>query len=63
VQQTQVFLAGALPLLGQQHIVRLTKTAGREQIGLVAILRERPRLTHQPTDDVPIIDAMLVLAN
>jgi hypothetical protein len=62
VQQTQVFLAGPLRLLGQQHVVRLPKTAGREQIGLIAILRERPRLAHQPADDVAIIDAMLILA-
>jgi hypothetical protein len=62
VQQTQVFLAGPLRLLGQQHIVRLPKTAGWEQIGLIAILRKRPWLADQPANDVAIIDAMLILA-
>jgi hypothetical protein len=62
VQQTQVFLAGPLRLLGQQRVVRLPKTASREQIRLIAILRERPRLAHQPANDVAIVDAMLVMA-
>jgi hypothetical protein len=62
VQQTQIFIAGPLRLLGQQHVVRLPKTAGREQIGLIAILRECPRLAHQPANDVPIVDVVFLLA-
>jgi len=30
VQQTQVFLAGPLRLHGHQHVIRLSKPAGRE---------------------------------
>jgi hypothetical protein len=62
MQQPQVFLARPLRLLRHQHVVRLPKAARWEQICLIAILGERPRLTHQPTDDVPVVNAMLVLA-
>jgi hypothetical protein len=63
MQQTQVFLAGPLRLLGQQHVVRLPKPAGREQIRLIAILRERSRLPHQPANNVAVVDVMFLLAS
>ncbi len=62
VQQTQVFLASPLRLLGQEHVVRLPKPAAREQIRLIAILRERSRLPHQPANNVAVVDVMLLLA-
>jgi hypothetical protein len=46
----------------QQLVVRLPKTARREQRRLIAIVRECSRLAYQPADDVPVIDEMLVLA-
>jgi hypothetical protein len=46
----------------QQFVIRLAKAARREQRRLIAVVRERSRLAHQPANDVPVVDAMLVLA-
>lgn len=46
----------------QQLVIRLAKAARREQRRLIAVVRESSRLTHQPANDVPVVDEMLVLA-
>jgi hypothetical protein len=62
VQQPHVLLVGTAWLLCQQGVVALAKRQRRIQIFAVHVARERPRLLHQPTADMPIIDAMLRLA-
>jgi len=44
----------------QQIIVRHPEITRREQVRAIAITGERARLAHQPVDDVPIVDVMLV---
>jgi hypothetical protein len=62
VQDLHIFPTGTIGLPLQQGIVGHAETAGRKQVGLVAILGKRPRLAHQPVDHVTVIDAMLVPA-
>jgi hypothetical protein len=45
-----------------QHVVGRAKTARGEQLGAVLIAGEGTGLAHQPVDDVPIINARLLLA-
>jgi hypothetical protein len=56
LQDTQVFLGGTLRLLCQQGVVGQAEAAGGEQVGSVAIIDKRPWLTHQPVDDVTVLD-------
>jgi hypothetical protein len=49
-------------VLLDQPVVDQPKTARREQLVAVAIAGERPRLAHQPVDDVPVGDPMLAPA-
>jgi hypothetical protein len=62
VQDAQVFLGRPLRLLLHQPVVDQPEAAGREQVVPVAVVGERPRLAHQPVDDVPVVDAVLAPA-
>jgi hypothetical protein len=62
VQDPQVFLIRGARLGGQQGVVGPPEGARREQLLPVAVLREGPRLAHQPVDDVPIVHPALVAA-
>ena len=56
IQDTQV-LPGRTPrLLLDQPVIGHAEAARREQLLTVAIAGERPRLAHQPVDDVPVGD-------
>jgi hypothetical protein len=46
-------------LLLDQPVVGQAEAARREQLVTVAIAGERPRLAHQPVDDVPVGDPVL----
>jgi len=48
-------------LLGHQRVVRPSIGNTRVQVFSVHVARERPRLAHQPTAEVAIVDAVLVL--
>jgi len=62
VQNPHVFPARPRRLTRQQGVVRLPELARREQRRLVAVIRERSGLAHQPADDVPVVNEVLVLA-
>jgi hypothetical protein len=59
VQNLQVFLGCPLRLLFDQHIVGQPKATAGKQIVAVAVIDKGPWLTHQPVNDVPVLDAML----
>jgi hypothetical protein len=60
MQDAQILAVGiARPLL-DQGIVSHAKMARGEQFLAIAIVREGAGLAHEPVDDVPIVDAMLV---
>jgi hypothetical protein len=63
VQDSQVLLGCSPGLLLQQYVVGQAKTARREQVGLVAVVSERPGLADQPLDHVAVFDAVLVAAS
>jgi hypothetical protein len=46
-------------LLFDQAVIDETKAAGGEQIVAVAVVGKRPRLAHQPVDDVPVVDVVV----
>lgn len=60
MQDAQVFAVRPCRRRRRQFVVGHAKTARREQLGSVAIPGKRARLAHQPVDDVPIINAVLV---
>jgi hypothetical protein len=62
VQDAQVLLGRPLRLLFDQSVVDEAEAAGREQVVAVAVVGKRPRLAHQPVDDVPIVDAVVAPA-
>ena len=62
MENAQVLLRCPQRLLLDQQIVGQAEAAGGEQLGPVAVVGERPRLPHQPVDDVPILDAVLAPA-
>jgi hypothetical protein len=62
MQDVHVFATGTLGVMGAQSIVCHAEAARREQVRLVAIFSKGSRLTHQPVDDMAIVDAVLVLA-
>jgi hypothetical protein len=62
VQDPQVLLVRRASVLGHQGVIRPPKRARREQLLPVAVLGERPRLAHQPVDDVPVVHPALVPA-
>jgi hypothetical protein len=49
-------------LLFDEHVIGQAEPARREQVGLVAVVRERPGLADQPVDHVPVLDFVLALA-
>jgi hypothetical protein len=49
-------------LLRQQSIISTPICQGRIQLFTIHVAGKRARLPHQPVDDVPVIDPMLVLA-
>ncbi len=62
VQDAQVLPGRALRLLLGQPVVDQAEAARREQLVAVAVAGERPRLAHQPVDDVPVGDPVLAPA-
>lgn len=62
VQDTQVLLDRTPGVLLDQPVVGQAEAAGREQLVAVAIAGERPRLAHQPVDDVTVGDPVLAPA-
>jgi hypothetical protein len=61
VQNLHVGLVRTRAVLALQGVVSPAKGRRRVQIRAVHVACERPRLAHQPTNDVPIVDLMLVL--
>src|SRR5262249_29680718 len=62
VQNLQVFPVCPARDALAQRVVGHAEPARGEQLGAVLIMREGAGLAHQPVDDVPVIDAMLVAA-
>ena len=62
VQELHVFLVGTSGLLLHQGVVRPTIVQRRIHIVAVDVAGKRSGLPHQPADDVPVVDPMLVLA-
>ncbi len=62
MQDAQVLLRRPGRLLPQQRVVGQAELAGREQVGPVAVVGERPRLADQPVDHVPVLDPVLAPA-
>ncbi len=59
MQDAQILLGRPLRPPLHQHVVGPAKAARREQISAIAIVRQRPGLTHQPVDHVTIFNAVL----
>jgi hypothetical protein len=59
VQDPQVLLVGRAGLGSRQRVVGPPEGARREQLLPVAVLGERPRLAHQPVDDVAVVHPAL----
>jgi hypothetical protein len=59
VQYPQVLLVRPRRLSLAQHVVGHAEVAAGKQVLAVAIVGERPRLTDQPVDNVPVLDVML----
>jgi hypothetical protein len=62
VQDAEVLPGRTLRLLLDQPVVGQAEAARREQLVAVAVVGERPRLAHQPVDDVPVGDPVLAPA-
>jgi hypothetical protein len=62
VQEPQIVLVRRAGLAGHQGVIRLPEDARRKQLLAIAVLGERPRLAYQPVNDVPVVEALLVLA-
>jgi len=60
VQDPQILPIGIRRLVGPQGVVGHAEVARREQLLAVTGAGKGARLTHQPVDDVPVVDAMLV---
>jgi hypothetical protein len=61
-QQLHIFFVRSSRLLGQQGIIGAPKCRRRIEILSIYITGESSGLTHQPTNHVPVVDAMFVLA-
>jgi hypothetical protein len=59
VEDPHVLLGRPLRSLLAEGVVGHAEAAAGEQVGLVAVVGERPRLAHQPVDDVPVVDPVL----
>jgi hypothetical protein len=62
VQDAQVLLGRPLRLLLDQPVIDEAEATGGEQVVAVAVVGKRPRLAHQPVDDVPVVDAVVAPA-
>jgi hypothetical protein len=62
VQQPHVLPARALRLRLQQLVIGPPEAHCRKKVCLIAVLREGPRLFHQPVDDVPVGHPVSLLA-
>jgi hypothetical protein len=60
LQDRQVFLVRTGTGPQQQSIVGHAKITRREQGRTIPVVREGARLAHQPVDEVPIVDVVLV---
>ena len=60
VQDPQVLPVRRARLGRHQLVIGQPEDARGEQLLAVAVLGERPRLAHQPVDDVPVVDALPV---
>jgi hypothetical protein len=49
-------------LLLDQPVIDQAEATRRKQLVPIAVVGERPRLAHQPVDDVPVVDAVLAPA-
>ncbi len=63
VQQTHILLVGTPWLLRHQGIVGPPIGLRRIQILPVDVARKGPWLTHQPADNVPVVDVVLILTS
>jgi hypothetical protein len=61
VQKVHILPVSGRGLLFDQRVVSLAISQRRIQVFAIAVAGKRARLTHQPLDDVPIIDPVLVL--
>jgi len=59
VQDAQVLLGRPLRLLLDQPVIHQPEATRWEQVIPVAIVGERPRLAHQPVDNVSVLNAVL----
>jgi len=62
MQELEVLLVCRGSVLRHQGVIRDTEYARREHLLPIAVLRERPRLPHQPLNHMPIADQALVPA-
>lgn len=62
VQDAQVFLGRPLRMLLDQPVIDKAEATRREQVIPIAVVGKRSRLTHQPVDDVPVVDAVVAPA-
>jgi hypothetical protein len=62
IQDPHILPVGTARLLRHQGVVGAPIGHGRIQILPVHVPRKRSGLPHQPADDVPVVDVMLVLA-
>jgi hypothetical protein len=62
VQDPQVLLDGTLGELLDQPVIDQAEATRRKQLVPIAVVGKRPRLAHQPVDDVPVVDAVLASA-
>jgi hypothetical protein len=62
VQKLHIVLVGALGVLGLQAVVGAAKRRRRIQVLPEGVAGKRARFTHQPANDVTVVDGVLVLA-
>jgi hypothetical protein len=60
VQDPQILAVSLRRLVREQRIIGHAEVTRGEQLLPIAIVSERSRLPHQPVNDVPVVDAMLV---
>jgi hypothetical protein len=62
IEQMHILLIRTSRLLRQQRVVSASVSQCRIEIFPVHVAGKRPGLAHQPADDVPVVDPVLVLA-
>jgi hypothetical protein len=60
VQDPQILAVSLRRLVREQRIIGHAEVTRGEQLLPIAVVSERSRLPHQPVNDVPVVDAMLV---